>query len=80
MQKATPKNIPVVAGVSSCHMRLPSGGNSWRHSKRSKMSRMRGRIIVVCRFIGAFKNAHKWANYRYVSSLSDEGNEADGHF
>jgi hypothetical protein len=24
------------------------------------------RIIVVCRFIGAFKNAHKWANYRYV--------------
>jgi len=33
---------------------------------------------VVCRFIGAFKNAHKWASYKYVRS--NKGNAADGHF
>jgi len=37
------------------------------------------KVIVVCRFIGAFKNAHKWANYKYVEH-SDEGNAADGRF
>src|SRR3989304_5635541 len=30
----------------------------------------RCKAIVVCRFIGAFKNAHKWANYRYVERRS----------
>jgi len=33
---------------------------------------------VVRRFIGAFKNAHEWASYRYMRS--DEGNTADGCF
>jgi len=41
------------------------------YSSRSKIAQMQG--AVVCRFIGAFKDAHKWASYRYVQR-SDEGN------
>jgi len=38
------------------------------------------KVIVVCRFIGAFKNAHKWANYRYVSSAATKATQQMGIF
>src|SRR3990170_905176 len=40
----------------------------------------RCKIIVVCRFIGAFKNAHKWASYRYVARRSHGNNVVDEFF
>ena len=47
-------------------------------SLRSKMSQMQG--AVVCRFIGAFKDAHKWASYRYVSSAATKAMQQMGFF
>jgi hypothetical protein len=35
---------------------------------------------VVCRFIGAFKDAHKWASYRYVSSAVTKATQEMGIF
>jgi len=42
------------------------------------MSQMQG--AVVCRFIGAFKNAHKWASYRYVNSAATKATQQIGIF
>ena len=42
------------------------------------MSQMQG--AVVCRFIGAFKNAHQWASYRYVSSTATKATQQMGNF
>jgi len=35
---------------------------------------------VVCRFIGAFKDAHKWASYRYVSNAATKATQQMGIF
>jgi len=35
---------------------------------------------VVCRFIGAFKDAHKWASYKYVSSTATKATQQMGIF
>jgi len=42
------------------------------------MSQMQG--AVVCRFIGAFKDAHKWASYKYVSSIATKAKQQMGIF
>jgi len=39
-----------------------------------------GQGAVVCRFIGAFKDAHKWASYRYVSSAATKAMQQMGFF
>ena len=42
------------------------------------MSQMQG--AVVCGFIGAFKDAHKWASYKYVSSTATKAKQQMGIF
>src|SRR3990172_5488071 len=43
------------------------------YSARSKIAQMQG--AVVCRFIGALKNAHKWAGYRYIRSAATKAKQ-----
>src|SRR3989304_5004979 len=85
------QNLPLHSWAGSLHQQRsnnapPSLPHRFSHTflrpfvSSGKLKSSRYKAVVVCRFIGAFKYAHKWSIYRYVERRSRSDNATDGLF